>query len=233
MRIMIDLRGCPVRFRYMDSMNAAVVAGLAAAGTSSAAMVGPKAEPWTFGVKGYSVRGGKMVTTAVLISSPSEIVADALEKLDVRDIAVKSRNGDAISLTGGCKRQIRDAPAQDVALLAFQSPFALKRRPGERSDGDWIDRLEDVDIDSALQRGLEVRAGRSLDVTFEVDALSRATAVKRKVSLRVDRSGRKVFVPAFSTPMAVRGTPSDVRFAYLAGLGAKTRAGFGCPILAK
>lgn len=214
-------------------MNAAVVAGLAAAGAPSATMVGPKAEPWTFGVKGYSVRGGEMVTTAVLISSPSEIIAGAVEKLHVGDIAVQSRNGDAFALAGGRKHQLLEAPVQDVALLAFQSPFALKRRPGQRSDGDWIDRLEDVDIDSALRRGLEVRAGRSLDVTFEVDALSRVTAVKRKVSLRVDRSGRKVFVPAFSTPMAMRGTPTDVRFAYLAGLGAKTRAGFGCPILAR
>ena len=45
--------------------------------------------------------------------------------------------------------------------------------------------------------------------------------------------GKDLFQTAFAVPMTLKGAPGDVRFAFLAGIGAKTHAGFGCPILTR
>lgn len=234
MRQFIDLRRQPVPFRFMDSMNAALVAGLTSAGAAPEDLVGNGAAPWTFGVKGYTKPGGEMVATGVLLSTPSVTLASAFEKFDPRSAVVRSGNGDTIDLGKGFKTPCRAAPGidQDEVMLCFQSPVAIMQKKDAREKTAWVESLTDIDIDAALKRGLERRAGRSLDIVFAMDRLSRMTATRRKVPIRRDRQGRSSFVIAFSAPIAVRGAPADLRFAYLAGLGAKTRAGFGCPLLA-
>lgn len=234
MRQFIDLSRNPVSFRFMDSMNAALVASLTSAGGAPEDLVGNGAAPWTFGVKGYTKPGGEMVATGVLLSTPSATLASAFEKLDPRSAVVCSANGDRIDLGKGFKTRCRAAPGvdQDEAMLCFQSPVAIMQKKDTREKTAWVESLTEIDIDAALKTGLERRAGRSLDIAFAMDRLTRMTAIRRKVPIRRDRQGRSSFVIAFSAPIAVRGTPADLRFAYLAGLGAKTRAGFGCPLLA-
>src|SRR5690606_33550520 len=94
------------------------------------------------------------------------------------------------------------------------------------------DDLVGVDLNAALAARLTRRAGRSLDLTISSDRLSMTTDLKKQlVHIRRLSNGKPLFHPAFSVPITLRGRPEDVRFAFLAGVGAKTRAGFGCPIL--
>ncbi len=222
------------RFSYHDSVHAALVAGLAAADAASADLVGPAARPWGFAVKGFSQRGGVSIANEILLSSPDPVIAAAMARLDPREIRVASSNGDTIDCAGGrirpCDRL--PAPGQDAIALALASPVVLVHPKAGREATRYAEAVADIDLPAALRRSVESRAGRDVDLEFAVDRLALADVVKRIVWLRRAPNGRRVGIPAFRFPLSLRGNPDDVAFAFLAGLGAKTRQGFGLPIIA-
>jgi hypothetical protein len=64
------------------------------------------------------------------------------------------------------------------------------------------------------------------------DPLSALTDGSQPVLVRVRKTGtRDLILPALSVILTLRGEVADVRDAYLAGLGEKTRYGFGCPVV--
>jgi CRISPR-associated endoribonuclease Cas6 len=94
------------------------------------------------------------------------------------------------------------------------------------------DSLDGVDLGAAFSAGLSRRAGRPVRIEVGLDPLTmRVDGRRRLVRTRTDPTGRAIMIPAFSLPLTLRGAPEDLSFAYLAGLGAKTTGGFGCPIL--
>lgn len=233
MRLTIDLGRNPQSLVYTDSMNAAIVAGLVAAGLTSEQLVGEGALPWTFAMAGRASRGHGRRILRLTLSSPAAAFAEALERLDPSEIRVASSNGDRIDCSGGVRHSGRGpARGTDCLAVTFGSPVALMRASGEREKRKWADSLEDIDLDAALRTSLTRRAGRDLDLSVSVDPLTRiAGTVRQLVKLRKMPNGRPAIIPAFTFPLTLRGAPEDIRFAFLAGLGAKTRAGFGCPIL--
>lgn len=234
MRVLIEFQRSPQQYRYADSMNAALVAGLVAAGLRSDELVGEKALPWTFGTAGKAGPGGKRIVFSVTLSSPSERFAEALTRLDPGEIRVASSNGDTIYLAGAVLRHCPSLPAGGAAelMVTFASPFLVPMPKQGREKTRFHDDLFGVDLNAALVAGVSRRAGRTLDLTISTDRLSMATDLKKQlVHLRRLSNGKPLFHPAFSVPMTLRGRPEDVRFAFLAGVGAKTHAGFGCPIL--
>lgn len=235
MRIKIDLSGAPQTLRYNDSMNAAIVAGLTAAGLTSEEVTGPNALPWTFAMhrtarrlrlrlREEAPRG--VTVTGLTISSPSDRIAEALSRIEPADIAVASSNGDRICCAGGLV--LREEPdfqggAMDVT---FASPVLLMRKKAGSEKTVWATELGEVDLGPALHRGVSNRAGRDLDLRITLIG----DAPREQVPLRRDaRRGKDMVMPAFRAPLRLEGAPEDLRFAYLAGFGAKTRAGFGCP----
>ena len=234
MRAYMDLKRKPVSYRFFDSIHAALVAGLVEAGIDACELIGEAAQPWTFAAKGYSRRGGDCSLAGVTISTASERVADALRALDPRAVRVASSNGDRLDLSHGVLREMPDLLSTETrdAMFMFASPFVLPRKKEGLEKTRYLDCLEGVDVDAALRRGLERRAGRALDIAFDIDRLSlRADGIPRIVRYRRMKNGRDQMMRAFSLPISVKGAPEAIRFAYFAGLGAKTRVGFGCPIL--
>jgi hypothetical protein len=231
MRIKLDLRRCPQNAAYADSINAALVAGMVAAGAKSEDVVGQLAKPWTFGAEGRSGRNGTAKIYSVTVSTPNPFLGEVLARLNPDDVRCASSNGDTLYF-GGARRKILDTTnaRTEELMVTFASPFVIPVRKLGAPGKAFVDDLSEVDLDAALRTGLERRAGRSLEVGFHVDRLSMLTDVcKRVVPLRKSKSAT-IRVPAFSVPMTIRGRPKDVEFAFLAGLGAKTHAGFGCPI---
>ena len=235
MRIHIDLSGAPQSMRYTDSMNAAIVAGLTATGLASAEVTGAHALPWTFALHRAPDRtrlnpnGGTLVH-GVTISSPSPRVADALSRLDPADLTVASSNGDRICCAGGLV--LRDEPEirAEGLMVTFASPVLLMRKKQGSEKTVWADAPDQVDLGPALHRGLSNRAGRDLDL--RITPVELAPAERIMVPLRRDaRRGLDMVLPAFRILLRLEGAVEDIRFAYLAGFGAKTRAGFGCPAL--
>lgn len=237
MRIKIDLSGAPQTLRYNDSMNAAIVAGLAAAGLSGEEVTGPKALPWTFAMRLASTRAGvqrdgrvqnEVTIAGLTISSPSDRFAEALARIEPADITVASSNGDRICCAGGMV--LREEPDfRDGAVdLTFASPVLLMRKKDGSEKTVWATTVDEVDVATALHRGLSNRAGRELDL--RITPIEGAPRHHTRVPLRRDaRRGKDMMMPAFRIPLRLEGSAEDLRFAYLAGFGAKTRAGFGCP----
>ena len=234
MRIFIDLRQQPLRYRYLDSVHAALIAGLVKAGVEPTKLIGERAEAWCFAAKGYSSRQGDCMLVGVTISTASDEIGATLQKLSPVDMRVVSDNGDSLDLSHGMLKPIPDrlSPSTESAMFLFASPFILTHKKTATEKTRFVGELEGVDIDAAMRRNLERRAGHSLDINFLIDRLSlRANRAPRVVRYRRMKNGRDQMISAFSLPISVIGSPEAIRFAYFAGLGAKTRVGFGCPIL--
>ena len=233
LRIRLDFHARRQEFRFLDSVNAAIVAALVDAGAPSQALVGHDARPWTFGVKGYSRAGGCTVMTALTVSTPDEMIARALEHFRACAATARPVNGDLLDFSDARVSLEHRLPHEDVSELAvaFASPFAIIKPKTLRSRTVFYDDLADVDLSAALRAGLEHRAARALDIELHADPLTLAVDARRRlVSTRLVH-GRRILIPAFSVPLTLRGSPHDVRFAYFAGVGAKTRGGFGCPVI--
>ena len=219
--------------RFTDSMNAVIVAGLTEAGMDSELLVGMGAVPWTFGMQGWSKAGKPRLIRSVIISSPDPRFADAMRAAKAQDFRVASSNGDVIDGRGASIWQDITAPEGETdVLINFLSPFVMKARKVGSSSSPFLESLPGDVLPFALKAGLERRAGRHLDLTISVDPLSARTDGRRKhmIHYRKLPNGKSLILPGYALPMRLQGAPEDIRFAYLAGFGSKTRAGNGCPV---
>jgi CRISPR-associated endoribonuclease Cas6 len=232
-RIAIHADKTPQTYRYLDSVHAALVNGLTAAGIDGEKLIGRDAQAWTFACKGYAKPGGEMAVKSILLSTPDEEIGKALLRIKPQDIRKKSSNGDILDFSRARIRseQRMPPPGTREACFCFASRFALIGRKAGREKTWFIQSPAQTDFAAALKAGLDRRAGRELDIRIGIDRLTLATqGAPRPVSLRKSGS-RRVMIPAFNMPVSLEGNPEDIAWAYFAGLGAKTHLGFGCPIL--
>ncbi|WP_235442193.1 CRISPR-associated endoribonuclease Cas6 [Rhabdonatronobacter sediminivivens] len=215
-------------------MNAALVAGLAAAGIPSSRLVGERAAPWTFGMEGEILEGKGRLVRSVVVSTPDQELAEAMTRLDPPTISVRSGNGDRID-GDGATISVADelVPGTEEVMITFISPFVLMAKKAGREKTVFCENLPTSTLSEVMKAGLEKRAFRRLDLSVSVDPLSARIDGRRKhlTHYRRLKNGRSLILPGFIVPLTLRGNPEDVRFAYLAGFGAKTRAGNGCPAL--
>ncbi len=231
-RIMIECEGRWPDFRYLDSVHAALLQGFVSAGVPGDFVTGHTAESWTFACLGPIRRGGLRKLSKVLVSSASDRLSEALEKLDPAQIRKTSSNGDVINLEDARIRSVDHAPVSGTHefCVSFASRFALTREKSARSKTEFVRSTKDTDFSRALKVNLDRRAGRTLDLEIAIDPLTLATE-GHSVPVPLRRSGdRRILIPAFNMPVTLRGNPDDLRWAFFAGIGAKTRLGFGCPV---
>lgn len=224
-----------MQFRFLDSIHGAIVEGLVHAGVSGDQVVGTMAHPWTFACFGWTRRGGLRTLSRLLVSSASETISAAFGKFDPAVIRKASTNGDVINLEGARIRPETHAPVPGTCeyCVFFPGRFALPRLKATRSTTEYARSTADTDFPAALKAGLDRRSGRNLDLEVAIDPLTLATQ-GHAVPVALRKSGeRRILIPAFDMPVTLRGNPDDLAWAYHAGLGAKTRQGFGCPVLAK
>lgn len=101
--------------------------------------------------------------------------------------------------------------------------------PGERHRR-WIQRLNDMDLSAAINPRLSRLAGRPVALQIQADSLYLRANPRHSVLVSVKQapSGQSSFVIGLSAPLVLVGSEADLRLAWYAGLGEKTRAGFGC-----
>lgn len=221
----------PLRIRYLDSVHAALVTGLRTAGAEGDHVVGPNAAPWTFAISGRSFPGGTIQIGAVTLSTPDPSLGEAMLRLDPASIRVRSSNGDIVDLTGAALRPVALPllPDQDSIVVGFASPFLLSERGAAKKA--YARSLAGLDLSAAFSAGLSRRLRREVRLHVVQDRLSALTEGAAPVLVRVRRTGlRDLILPALSAVLTLSGTAADLRDAYLAGLGEKTRYGFGCPV---
>jgi hypothetical protein len=221
----------PFRLRYRDSLHAAFIAGLRAAGVPEERLLGPGAAPWTFGVSGRSFPHGPSLLRVVTLSTPDPSLGEAISRLAPTAIRWSSANGDEVDLSGAVIRHdpLPLLPGQDELAVAFASPFLVSERSAAKKT--YARSVVGLDLSSAFSTGLSRRLGRPIQLNVTVDRLSALTDGAQPVLVRVRRTGtRDLILPALSATLTLRAPEHDLRDAFLAGLGEKTRYGFGCPI---
>jgi CRISPR-associated endoribonuclease Cas6 len=230
-RITIELSRS-IKLRYRDSIHAALITGLRAAGAPEPLVLGLSAAPWTFATQGVSYPGGVSVIRSVTISTSSTELGAHFLKLDPASVRYVSSNGDKPDFTGGTLRvePLPFHPEQDSLTVGFASPFLISDRVAPTKS--YARAVLGIDLSAAFSAGLSRRLGRQVRLQVTPDRLSAATDGAQPVLVRVRKSrGRDLILPALSAVLTLHGKPSDLRDAYLSGLGEKTRYGFGCPLV--
>lgn len=221
-------------YRYTDSIHRAIVEALAAAGATTADLVGANAKPWTFAAQGEDLRGERSLLRYLTISTSDPHLSSLLEKLDTARIVSSSDNGDKIDCAGASLSFMtaQGLPIDNALTVNFASPFVVSKKKETKSATEHLTSLKDADLSAAFSAGLSRRIGRAAKLRVTIDRLSLATygASPRRVNVRKAGS-RAVFFPAFQLPMTLEGPDRDLAAAFFAGLGEKTRYGFGCPCL--
>ena len=227
-RILLTLSR-PARFRYLDTVHAALVTALRRSGAEEHQVLGLGAAPWTFAAGGRGFPGGMIRMDSITLSTPDPALGLAMLRLNGNDAQIRSSNGDELDLSGAACQPVPIPlhPDQDRLAVSFASPFLVSERGGKKA---YARTLAGLDLSSAFSAGLTRRLGREVRLRVEQDRLSAATDGAEPRLVRVRRSGaRDLILPALSAVLTLVGRPADLRDAYLAGLGEKTRYGFGCP----
>lgn len=230
-RVCLELTS-PLRIRYRDSLHAALVTALRASGAAEETVIGPAAVPWTFAMEGRSFAGGGSRIHRVTISTADSVLDEILPRLDPAAVRHVSTNGDRVDLRGA---SLRTEPlplhtGQDMLTIGFASPFLIAERGAAKKS--YARCTAGLDLSAAFSAGLSRRFRRPVQIEAIPDPLSARTDGAKPVLVRVRKSGtRDLILPALSVILTLRGAATDLRDAYLGGLGEKTRYGFGCPVV--
>jgi CRISPR/Cas system endoribonuclease Cas6 (RAMP superfamily) len=81
-----------------------------------------------------------------------------------------------------------------------------------------------------ISQKLSKQAGRNIQLQVTPDSLYLRANPEHSVlvNLKQHQNGSKSFVIGMQAPLILEGAETDLRFAWYAGLGEKTRNGFGC-----
>lgn len=215
-------------FKSNDLVHDSILAGLRARGLATERLIGAAAASFTFATHAF-VRGKELALRGVTISTASAEMARALADLEPATCRCsRARTGETLSLAG-CSLEPIDCPIADgtrrVGVLML-SPLVVDD-PAAR--GRWLDRFDAAAVTTAVNRGLSRTAGRptALEVAADSLYLRLNPNPRRRVVVRID-SGTERYVFGLALPLVLEGPTEDLRLAWAAGIGRKTRMGFGC-----
>jgi CRISPR-associated endoribonuclease Cas6 len=219
--------GHSVEYRHLDLLHDALVAAWTVQGVPSERICGPAALPWNFAPLGFH-RGKTGRVHTLVVSTPSPELADALDRLRPEDIRyARVATDEAVDFGLAAKQPDSDpiAPQQGHLSVFLLSPLAI-RRPDRR----WHANLAEVDLNGAVNTRLARLAGRPVALSIQPDSLYLRANPRHSVlvSLKGGSGGYQSFVIGMQAPLVLAGSDQDLRLAWYAGIGEKTRTGFGC-----
>jgi CRISPR-associated endoribonuclease Cas6 len=214
----------------LDLVHDAIVNALAAAGATSEKIVGPQAHPWTFAALGHH-RGHDGQVHSLVISTASPELAGALELIDAGALRyARASTGELLDFSGAAI-SFEDPPmCADPGVLGVVtlSPVAISDRT---ADGKrWHTSLAEVNLSAAINARLSRLADRNVALTVQPDSLYLRANPRHSVLVGTKRmrNGRSAFVIGMQAPLVLAGRRDDLLLAWYAGIGEKTRNGFGC-----
>ncbi len=181
LRIVLFLEGRAIRYRYLDSVHAALVNGFKASGLAPELVIGSAARPWTFATKGYAQKGGRLFLKGLTISTSDPEMSEAMLKLSPSEIRHTSMNKDEIDMSGAYTKIVPDpiCDGQETLSICFASPFLLSRaRASVNPEKSYADSLVGIDLSAAFSRGLARRLERRVEIDVRADPLSLAVGGK-------------------------------------------------------
>lgn len=218
-------------YTHQDLIHDAIINGLEQAGVSSEHMVGRYAKPWTFAPLGWH-RGHQGFVHSLVISSIDPVIARALTRIKPEHITQRRWNGEIIDFTGSNRSIEYDPifPDQTQLECLLLSPLALQDHTQQNSKKHWYQNLSALPLSEIISHKLSTQAGREVQLKILPDLLYLRANPKHSVlvNLKQHKNGQKSFVIGMQAPLLLAGSEEDLRFAWYAGIGEKTRNGFGC-----
>lgn len=218
-------------YRHQDLLHDALVNGWTAAGAPADAVLGANASPWTFAALGGRYDATRNHVHTLVVSTPDPHLAACLHRLD--PAAVRQQRdftGETIDFTGAEVTLDADPvpPGGGGLACLMLSPLAVGLREGGRRR--WAKDFREIDLTAAINTRLSRLAGRTVRLTAQPDPLYLRANPRHSVltSLKGNARGSFSFVIGLRAPLLLGGSEDDLRLAWYAGIGEKTRSGFGC-----
>jgi CRISPR-associated endoribonuclease Cas6 len=252
-----------VEYCYLDILHDALVSALTTAGAKSEQITGMNALPWNFAVLGRQTKQGKIAHTLIVSTpdatlaqflrkiNPDDIFyarASTVEKVHFAGATIKIEDDPIL-------------PNQNILGVLMLSPLVISQREnqippnlplqkggippfekggqggisGSSNKKRWHKQLGQCDLSTAINHRLSRLAGREVKLDVQPDSLYLRCNPDHSVlvPMKLMRNGKTAFVIGMNAPLILTGSEEDLRLAWYAGIGEKTRNGFGCIGLAE
>ncbi len=223
-----------VYYCHQDIVHDALVNAWITAGADSGQIIEASALPWHFAVLGWHRQGGNQAHSLV-VSTPDPNLARTLARFDPAHIRyARALTAESVDFSAADIRIEPDpiAPGQTLLGVVMLSPLAIR---DYRNNKRWHTDLSKVDISAAVNARLSKIAGREVKLNVQPDSLYLRCNPQHAtlVPLKRMENGKTAFVIGMNAPLVLQGPEEDLRLAWYAGIGEKTRNGFGCLGLAE
>jgi CRISPR-associated endoribonuclease Cas6 len=225
-----------VHYRHLDLLHDALINAWTAAGATIKQVYGASAFPWNFAALGKTGHIDKIVHT-LIVSTPAPTLTKYLRDFKPQDIHYARASTIEVVDFAEAKITLEDdpiCPQQNALGVLLLSPLAIRDNTVAGSKR-WHKHLGQFDLSAAINHRLSRLAERDIQLQVHPDSLYVRWNPDHAVLVPVKEmpNGKKAFVIGMSAPLVLQGSDVDLRFAWYAGLGEKTRNGFGCIGLAE
>lgn len=245
LRIRMTLpKSAEVHYRYSDILHDALINAWDAAGATSEQVCDMSALPWNFAALGSHTHHENSVHT-LIVSTPDPTLASFLQRFKPEDVYyTRAKTAEHVDFTGaeimtekevdfsGARIMVEEAPIfpkQNALGVLMLSPLVISTQTSKKKKR-WYRHLGEFDLSAAINQRLSRLAGRETKLKVYPDSLHLRCMPDHSVLVPIKKNekGNIVFVIGMSAPLVLMGPEEDLRFAWYAGLGEKTRSGFGC-----
>lgn len=236
-----------ILYRYEDILHDALVNAWIAAGADKTEVTNDKhnyrALSWNFAALGWHNEQGNRAHSLV-VSTANPLLAEILPNLKAEYIRyARALTLESVDFSAAEISVEPDpiAPGQNALGVVMLSPLAVRdyrsSLPSTSSGSGkrWHTDLSKVDLSSVVNTRLSKIAGREVKLNVQLDSLYLRCNPKHStlVPLKHMKNGKTAFVIGMNAPLVLQGSEEDLRLAWYAGIGEKTRNGFGCVGLAE
>ncbi|SEH07166.1 CRISPR-associated endoribonuclease Cas6 [Candidatus Venteria ishoeyi] len=223
-----------INYRYQDILHDALVNAWLQAKADKSNILDRDALAWNFAALGWHRKDGNQAHSLV-VSTAAPLLAETLVKLNCADIRyTRAHTLESVDFSPAEIHIEPDpiVPGQTALGVVMLSPLAIRDyHNGKR----WHTDLSQVDLSTAINTRLSRLAGREVKLKIQADSLYLRCNPKHStlVPLKQMKNGKTAFVIGMDAPLVLQGSEGDLRLAWYAGIGEKTRNGFGCIGLAE
>jgi CRISPR-associated endoribonuclease Cas6 len=226
-------------YATQDLIHDALVAGLVQTGLSPEQLIGPRALPFTFACHGrrghYDAKADRRIDwlDGLTVSTADPVLAQSLGDLTAEHIlTARALSMEMISLVGATKQTIPCpiATGQTCVGAYWLSPLVHTQR-NAKDRKRYLTHPLDVEKVNPGEL-LSKRLGQPITLSWMADRLAVRSATRQQTDtpLKVTPGAAPamIYVPGTLSPFVLSGTSEALTTAWYAGLGSKTRMGFGC-----
>ena len=232
-RLQIPKGEAAQQYDHLDLIHDALINALLAAGAETTDVVGHQAKRWTFAPLGWH-RGHTGFAHSLVISTPDPTLARVFSRINPAHIT-KRRWDEAYVNFSAASLQIEPDPVfpkQTQLACLMLSPLVLRDHDHPGKGKRWHSDLKVVlpHLSETINRKLSFVAGREVRLGLYPDSLYLRANPRHSVlvNLKTYKDARKSYVIGMQAPLLLEGSEDDLRLAWYAGIGEKTRSGFGC-----